>query len=283
MSSEFDRAPESCIVCGGSKKDLLIEKAPWKVYRCAHCELGFLDPRPSQRDLEKLYEREYFLDNHDKGLPPGSRDFEKRVKSEDHRLKFFRSIKPSGRLLDIGCRYGYFLFACEKNGYDAKGLDISPWAIQYAEKKLGLSAIRAEIDEVNFPSGSFEIITMWHILEHVRNPDLTLRKVGDWMREDGIVIIDVPNYKGTDAQATWVEWGGWSLPYHLWHFTYGSLKGLLEKHGFKVIRYKDYHSEVVKKKLSAFPILKPLARLIAKRYSGTSVAVIAIRKETSFS
>lgn len=280
MNIGMDRGPERCIVCGESKRHLLIEKAPWRVYRCVTCELGFLDPRPSQRDLAQLYEREYSLDNYDEGLAPYSRDFEKRVKHEDHRVNFIRRRKPSGLLLDIGCRYGYFLFACQRKGYDAKGLDISPWAVQYVEKKLGLSAVRGEMEEVDFPPRSFDIVTMWHILEHVRNPDLTLRKARDWIKEDGIIVIDVPNYKGTDARARWLEWDGWSLPYHLWHFTYGSLKSLLDKHGFEVVKYKDYHSDVVKKKLSVLPLLEPLARLIAKLYSGTSMAVIAVRKDT---
>jgi SAM-dependent methyltransferase len=266
-------------VCGGSKRDILIEKAPWRVYRCATCELGFLDPRPSQKEMAQFYEKEYFLEKYDEGLALDSPNFEKRLRGEAHRIKFIRSRKPSGRVLDIGCGYGYFLFACQRVGYKVAGVDTSHWAVHYAEHRLGLSAMRGEMDEVDFPPRSFDIITMWHILEHVRNPNLTLRKARDWMKEDGIIVIDVPNYKGTDAQARWLEWDGWSLPYHLWHFTYGSLKSLLDNHGFEVIEYKDYHSDVVKRKLSVLSILEPLARLVAKLYSGTSMAVIAVRKD----
>jgi hypothetical protein len=92
---------------------------------------------------------------------------------------------------------------------------------------------------------------------------------------DGINAIDAPNYEGTDARTIWHKWDGWSLPYHYWYITYKSLKKLLDQHGFTIIKYKAYHSDVVKIKLKGIPILGLFARLIAKLYSGTSIAVIA--------
>jgi predicted RNA binding protein YcfA (HicA-like mRNA interferase family) len=89
------------------------------------------------------------------------------------------------------------------------------------------------------------------------------------------LIVDVPNYEGTDAQKMWNDWSGWSLPYHLYHFTPDALVSMLESHGFKIIRTKNYHSEYIKDKLRQIPVISLFARLIAKRYSGTSFAVVA--------
>jgi 2-polyprenyl-3-methyl-5-hydroxy-6-metoxy-1,4-benzoquinol methylase len=121
----------------------------------------------------------------------------------------------------------------------------------------------------------FDVITMWHFLEHVPDLHLVLRKAKKWLKNDGILVIDVPNCDSTDAQHDWEDWVGWQLPYHFWHFNLVSLNRLLGQHGYSIIKKKDYHSEVIKAKIKRIPIAGLFARIIAKWYSGTSVAVIA--------
>ena len=272
----MESAPETCILCQTSERELLIEKDGWRVHRCSTCGLGFLDPRPSESEIEGLYRSDYFSERYDGGIDPDSFQYKKRLSGERHRTKFIKSIKRSGYLLDIGCGYGYFLDASRREGYKVQGLDVSEWAAQYAVEKLGLSMTIGKIGDVHFPSQNFDIITMWHSLEHTPNPHMALQRAKSWLKKDGILVIDVPNYEGTDARKIWHEWDGWSLPYHYWHFTSKSLKQLLSQHGFTVIKHKDYHSDVVKENLKRIPIISLFARLIAKLYSGTSVAVIAM-------
>ena len=271
----MESAPETCILCQTSERELLIVKDGWKVHRCPTCGLGFLDPRPSESEIEGLYRSDYFSERYDGGIDPDSPQYKKRLSGEQHRTKFIKAIKRSGHLLDIGCGYGYFLDASRREGYQVQGLDVSEWAAQYAIEKLNLSMTIGKIGDVHFPSQSFDIITMWHSLEHTPNPHMALQRAKSWLKKDGILVIDIPNYEGTDARRIWHEWDGWSLPYHYWHFTSKSLKQLLSHHGFTVIKHKDYHSDVVKEKLKRIPIISLFARLIAKLYSGTSVAVIA--------
>jgi hypothetical protein len=90
----------------------------------------------------------------------------------------------------------------------------------------------------------------------------------------------VPNYEGTDARKTWEQWKGWQLPYHLHHFTEKTLCDMLSQYGFRPIRKKDYLSEYVKEGLEKNLLMRPFARLIARCYSGHSVAVVS-RKELS--
>ncbi|MFH1954278.1 MAG: class I SAM-dependent methyltransferase [Pseudomonadota bacterium] len=277
----MERASDICFLCGSQTRELLLEKDPWEVYRCLSCGLGVLDPRPSPEEMSRHYEKEYFFERYDQGLDPDSPQFKKRLSGEKHRVRFMRAAKRSGRLLDIGCGYGYFLFACRKEGFEVQGLDVSEWARQYAEQKLGLSVKIGEIGEADWPPGSFDIITMWHSLEHTRHPGLAVSKAAHWLKRNGILVVDVPNYEGTDARFLWEEWDGWQLPYHLWHFTPSSLKRLLDISGLEVVKMKNYHSEVIKKKLHSFFMLRPVARCIAKLYSGTSVAVTARKRVNS--
>jgi len=217
-------------------RTILIQHGKWTVYKCANCGLGFLDPRPEQRELNQLYQSSYFNSQYDQGLK---------------------------------------VDACRIFGYDVEGVDISDDAASYIINELKIPVKIGAVDKIDFENASIDVITMWHFLERTTNPRDYLKKIRDWLKPDGLLVVDVPNYEGTDAQKTWAEWQGWQLPYHLYHFTPYTLESMLAKHGFKIIRSKDYHSEYIKEKLKQIPVISSFARLIAKRYSGTSFAVVA--------
>ena len=271
----MEKAPELCILCGARDREALIKLGSWNVYKCSSCGLGFLDPRPSEEDMAELYNKEYCEKHFTGGGKFNSAEFKKRLNLETHRVQFFKKIKKEGKVLDVGCGYGYFLAACRTYGYDVHGLDISIWASQHAADKLGIPISYGLINTAELPRQSFDIITMWHFLEHTPNPRKAILKARDWLKNDGVLIIDVPNYEGTDARKNWKEWVGWDLPYHLYHFTPQTLQELLKICGFYVVKTKNYHSETVKVALKHIPVVNIFARLISKMYSGHSIAVVA--------
>lgn len=259
---------------------MLIQEGEWTILQSSNCGLGFLDPRPSQEEFNEFYKRNYFQIQYGQGLKVGSPEMKRRITQEDHRIKYFRSYKKHGRVLDLGCGLGYFLFACRKHGYDVAGVDVSDYAASYVRDELKIPVKIGPIEEIEFKNASFDVVTMWHFLEHTSNPGDYLKKASAWLKSDGLLVVDVPNYAGTDAQKTWGDWVGWQLPYHFFHFTPKNLTDILLKHGFKVIRTKDYHSEFMKNNLKRIPIISLFARLIAKVFSGTSFAVVAPKKTT---
>jgi len=271
----MEHAPSKCILCNSPNRTILIQQGDWTVYRCADCGLGFLDPRPAQDELQDLYRNDYFSSHYDEGLKTDSPEMRRRISQEGHRIKFFRKFKKHGKVLDIGCGMGYFLYACRKHGYEAEGQDVSGDSTSYVRNELKISVTTGQIEEIDIEDNSMDIITMWHALEHTPDPREHLKKARMWLKSDGLLIVDVPNYEGTDAQKMWNCWSGWSLPYHLYHFTPQTLDSMLTMHGFKIIRTKNYHSEYIKEKLKRIPVISLFARLIAKRYSGTSFAVVA--------
>lgn len=271
-----DNAP--CLLCGDSRREVLIRKDNWHVYRCSSCGLGFLDPLPSEPEIASLYMQDYFADQYDKGVEPDTPDFAKRLRLEGHRIRFFKGLKREGSVLDVGCGNGYFLAACRERGYQATGLDLSEWAVNYVRETLGIACLSGPLDSVDLAGQVFDVITLWHVLEHTRDPRKTIITVGSWLQKNGILVLEVPNYEGTDAQRLREDWVGWQIPYHFYHFTPETLIRLLDVCGFRVIKKKTYHSEVVKQRLQTFPVPRPLARLIARGYSGTGIAVIAVRK-----
>jgi 2-polyprenyl-3-methyl-5-hydroxy-6-metoxy-1,4-benzoquinol methylase len=184
-------------------------------------------------------------------------------------------MKRNGKVLDIGCGYGYFLAACRETGYDVHGLDFSETAVVHAREKLGLPVTVGAPAKVNLPEQAFDVITLWHSLEHMTDPHDTIQKARMWLKPEGILAVDVPNYLGTDARKQGINWNGWDLPYHYYHFTPKALNRFLGKFDFRVVKQKNYHSEVIKEALQKIPVLSLFARPIAKFYSGHSVAVIA--------
>lgn len=271
----MERAPEQCILCGATDRALLFRQDEWTVFKCAGCGLGFLDPRPTATELGRYYEKGYFDSHYDRGLKKDSPEMRKRLSQEKHRISFFRSLKPSGRILDIGCGMGYFLYACSLKGYEVEGMDISDDSTAYIRTELGLNVKTGVAGTVDFEKDSFDVITMWHFLEHSPDPRDYLPSAWRWLKEDGILVVDVPNHEGTDARKIWNDWKGWSLPYHLYHFTPSTLDSMMNKRGFTVLKRKDYLSEYVLDCLTRHRVPRPLARMIARGYSGHSYAVVA--------
>ncbi|MBU3917394.1 MAG: class I SAM-dependent methyltransferase [Proteobacteria bacterium] len=276
-----------CILCNSSEREELLTKDSWQVYRCISCGLGVLDPRPTKEEIVKLYGQEIVkLYGQDYYAEPGlgeleqdSPEFVHRLSLESSRIRFVRSQKKKGELLDMGCGNANFLAACQKKGFSVQGMDISDYAVKYAREKLKIQISVGDVGDVKMPHNYFDVITMWHFLEHTENPREVILQAKQWLKKDGIMIIEVPNYESTDAKAERENWVDWQLPYHLFHFTPSSLRQLLKETGFKVIKTKNYHSESVKNRLAKIPIIKLISREIARFYSGTGIAMIAKKNE----
>lgn len=265
----------NCIICGNSERSLLFAQNKWQIYKCLHCGLGVLDPRPGQDELDKLYAQDYFQNHYNAPLSLSSPAMKKRLRQEDHRLLFFRKFKQSGKVLDIGCGRGYFLLACRKAGYEVAGTDISAAAASHVINEFKIPVFIGEPDNITIAAGTMDIVTFWHSLEHTADPNIYLQCAGKWLKDDGILIIDVPNYEGHDARMYRQDWPHWDLPYHFYHFTKSSLLALLKNHGFEIIREKHYRSDYVKEKLEKAKIPGFISRFIAGFYSGGSFAVVA--------
>ncbi|MCX7817400.1 MAG: class I SAM-dependent methyltransferase [Syntrophales bacterium] len=252
-----------------------MEKPPWTVYACTKCGLGILYPQPTEDELKKIYAEEYFEEQYGKQIEPDSQEMKKRLRQEQHRLRFFRSFKRRGHILDIGCGMGYFLLACRNAGYEVTGLDVSEDAARFCQNKLKITVLVGNITKIDLPDKQFDVITMWHTLEHTHDPRGYLKKAHKLLKDDGIIVIDVPNYEGTDAKIAKEKWKGWQLPFHLYHFTPGSILELLRQEGFVPLKTKNYLSEEWKERLMRLPLGFIYARPIARLFSGHSFAVLA--------
>lgn len=191
-------------------------------------------PQPGPENLSRYYESEDYISHTD-----GKRSlFEKlyhtiKQKALRDKIKLVQGFKPQkGKLLDIGAGTGDFLVMAQKNGWEIKGIEPSSKAKAIAETK-GVS-FAGELSEM--ADHSVDVITMWHVLEHVPDVEAQIAELKRIVKPDGIIIIAVPNFKSFDAQHYGIFWAAYDVPRHLWHFSKTAIKLLFAKQEMELVK-----------------------------------------------
>jgi SAM-dependent methyltransferase len=230
-----------CPACGAAYSKPAYRVDSFKIVKCKSCGLVYLQNPPDSDDLyEQYYDRTY---QDPANYRSGSPDLHlaEQWSINDQRLRALKQFKSGGRLLDIGCGYGYFLKSAVAAGYDVFGIDISKKAVEYAVNFLNVSAIVSTIDELKDKAAQkFQIITLWHVLEHYIDPYQTLQSVRNLLAQDGICIIEVPNLKSLKFMLSINKWHGGNHPlYHRIFFTASTLSRSLKESGFSDVSRLD--------------------------------------------
>ena len=204
-------------------------------------EYGFLEtrPQPSSDKLPEYYKSEDYISHTD-----SQRNlFEKayhlvRSISLKKKLKLINSFQLEDKnLLDVGCGTGDFLQTARQNNWTVSGIEPNEQARQIANKKTNNSVF--EIDYLlKFKSSSFDVITLWHVLEHLPNLEDHMAIFKKLIKPNGRLIIAVPNYKSYDAEHYKQFWAAYDVPRHLWHFNKTSISNLVSKQNMEVIKVK---------------------------------------------
>ncbi|WP_298550509.1 class I SAM-dependent methyltransferase [uncultured Algibacter sp.] len=204
-------------------------------------EYGFLEttPQPSSDKLPEYYESEDYISHTD-----SKRNlFEKvyhlvRSISLKKKLNLINSYSSEGKnLIDVGCGTGDFLEIAQQNGWTISGIEPNEQARNIANKKTNNSVF--ETDQLlKFESNSFDVISLWHVLEHLPNLEEHISIFKKLLKPNGTLIIAVPNYKSYDAKYYKQFWAAYDVPRHLWHFNQESISKLVSKEFFKVEKVK---------------------------------------------
>ena len=138
-----------------------------------------------------------------------------------------------GRALDIGCGNGNYMMFLKGLGWDTTGFDVTD-NLAEPVRKAGIPIFTGSLDVLQHQEGSFDLITMWHVLEHLYDPAADLRLVRRLLADGGTLLIEVPNSDSITARLFRADWFPWDLPRHLNHFTPANLRRMLEESGFRV-------------------------------------------------
>jgi 2-polyprenyl-3-methyl-5-hydroxy-6-metoxy-1,4-benzoquinol methylase len=221
-----------------SARDYTVSQQDFEIWQCNNCTLRFTQDIPQQNDIGAYYQSENYIShsNTSKGLV--NRLYHSvRERSLNNKRKLIQShLRAEGqspRLLDVGCGIGAFIHHMRNHGWQVEGVEPSEVARQNAEKQFNLTVYPSE--HFFDPSlGSYDVITMWHVLEHVHQLHEYLNRLKQLLREQGTLFIAVPNYTSYDAAAYGKTWAAYDVPRHLYHFSPESMRGLLKKHGLQL-------------------------------------------------
>ena len=225
-----------CNLCGQKDFKVIEEEAPYKVLQCESCSLIFVYPFPGRTELEEHYDKSYYGEWLDEQKTP-------RITMWNRRLKRLERFRSGGKLLDVGCGEGTFLQLARQSGWWTSGTEISKYAAEYAENYSGAEIFCGELLAAGYPQGFFDVITMWHVLEHVSDPKRYLAEIHYILKPDGLLVIAVPNLNNLVMQFAYriikrrklKLFSKGEKEVHLYHFSPKTTKAYLDKTGFECI------------------------------------------------
>jgi SAM-dependent methyltransferase len=235
----------SCLVCGNDDDELFctavdrvrrLAEPVWQIRRCVQCGFGWTFPIPSEEDTRAFYPSNYLgdvertLDDYLSGRLRGTRSW--RGSTEKVRL-VERHIR-NGRILDVGCGDGKFLWALDTRRWMATGVDNLPETLSRVRLRMpSLHLIEGDIYSGLLEEAGFDVLTFWHVFEHLPEPRSILRRAGALLRPGGWLFISLPRFDSLQARIFREYWYAFDdVPRHLYHFSRTSLDRLLLEAGF---------------------------------------------------
>jgi SAM-dependent methyltransferase len=224
----------TCLLCGQDKPRFLYhvhdrnscEMETFRIVQCPDCGLAFINPRPFEDQIDSFYPPWYHSRLLSGEKLEGSTIFGMPWK-EAMRIKARQILKwsPSGRILDVGCGDGLLLAYLKENGWEAFGVETGD--ITYATKHFDFEIFNGKLEDSPFRHGTFDVISFFHVVEHLHYPFRTLKKAVKLLKPGGVIVIEVPNFASFEAWLFRAAWVGISAPLHLYHFTPISIQALL--------------------------------------------------------
>lgn len=245
------------------------DRTIYSIFKCLNCKLVFLHPPPPDRTsitnehISLLTYEKGRIFNTGQGIVTKIKNFVKLLtlkyqygyfcgsKSQSvqnklfylltfpfkYRFEFiFPTFKPNGKLLDIGCGSGHRMAQLKELGWEVYGIEPSLELVKYGKEKFNLNIVHGFFEEVEVPLNEFDVVTLYHVLEHVPHPKNFLMKVSTVLKEGGELLVVVPNILSLERIIFGRYWNIWMLPWHLWFFSADTLLRLFYETGFKVTK-----------------------------------------------
>ena len=234
----------TCNLCGQDNFAVYLNGFPEEkrgILKCQNCGLLVTDPFPTREELVLAYQDEFYGKKR-------SHRFGSLLEEAVYLFRWARAyrikklFKP-GRVLDVGCGRGITLHFLKKWGWNCTGTQLSRNAAEYARKTFGLRILEKDLLETRFEEGSFDLVILAHVLEHVPDPLAYLREISRILTRKGVLILELPNAGNFLIDIFREKWFGWDLPRHLYHFTPGTITRMLSQAGVKVVKKNRFSLE----------------------------------------
>ena len=243
-------------------EDLSITKEKFELLECFCCGLIHTNPQPKENEIGKYYQSEDYVSHTDskKGLINSLYHIARKL-TLNKKLNIISKYHKQTNLLDIGCGTGYFAEHMQNNGYMVSVMEPDSETNAVAATRLNKDVFKS-LQEI---TGTYKIITMWHVLEHVHDINKTFEKLESLLEKDGVLIIAVPNPESPDAKKYKQFWAAYDVPRHLYHYKKTVIKQFANRYNLKVnailpMKFDSYYismlSEKYKNLVGKFRVLK---------------------------
>jgi len=265
-----------CPICEGELfstvlqcKDFTQSQEDFQIQKCNRCNFHLTNPRPDRSSIGKYYLSEDYISH--TGTSRSIFDFIY-LKARETALNWKKEIiskkKYPGTLLDFGSGTGEFLQSMSKAGWNVSGVEPSELARNKANQLLQATKVT---ETLHLASSSQDVITLWHVLEHLHDINSTMTKLKSVLKKDGLIFVAVPNLESADAYKYRQYWAAYDVPRHLWHFSKSTMRALLQKNGFKLeeiypMRLDAYYVSLLSEKYrnnSSHNLLSPISAFLS--------------------
>ncbi|MFD1185442.1 class I SAM-dependent methyltransferase [Pontibacter rugosus] len=227
---------EQCPICGKEDfknflvvNDNAVSKESFVIVECENCTFKFTNPRPDKESIGRYYESEEYIShsNIKHGIINRAYHVVRSITTKQKVELINRYAPAKGSILDYGCGTGTFLSACKKDGWEIRGIEPNTKAREIASEETE-EVIATNLEDIE--GEKFEVISLWHVLEHIHSLNETMSQILESLQDDGTLIIAVPNADSHDAKEYRENWAAYDVPRHLYHFTQATMKRFLKKH-----------------------------------------------------
>lgn len=269
----------NCPVCLSAKtssagltgSDVLFETTSktFSLSRCSACGCLFIDPLPGGMELAGFYPTQYWWKASSGALKALEGAYRK-MALRDH-VAFIASAANGGsapHLLDVGCGSGTLLGLLKQRGFQVRGFDSSAEAAGIAKSESDVDVVvGSRLQDAGFADGSFDLVTLFHVMEHVTDPRSVLAEVRRLLRPAGRLVLQVPNIESWQFRLFGVRWYGLDVPRHVINYSNQAMQRLLSESGFKVRRTRHFNlrDNAPAFASSLFPSLDPVSRSVRQR------------------
>jgi len=243
-------------------KDYFLTQEEFSIWKCKDCDLSFTNPRPENENLGKYYDSPDYLSHDTKSSGATGKLYTiLRNINIKRKYKIVAQHIPVGKIIDIGCGTGELLNYFQKHNWDSLGIEPNASAREFAKKNYHLK-IEEEPTIQNLPPSTFDIVSMWHVLEHVPDVNERMKEVKRILRKEGYLIVALPNPTSWDAEYYKDFWAGYDVPRHLYHFSPKAFENLAKQHDLQIIN-------ILPLKFDAFYV-----SLLSEKYKKTPIPLV---------
>lgn len=234
---------DACPVCNSNGfenylncEDHTVSHSSFSIVTCKNCTFKFTNPRPDSNEIVKYYESIDYISHSNTSTGLFNKIYQAiRNYTISQKYSMVSNYVSRGTLLDIGCGTGEFLNHFSKRGWNVCGVEPSSSARKMAITNYNLNVL--DEDKIaQLKDESFNVISMWHVLEHVHLLSDRLKQINRIISKDGLLVIAVPNYTSYDAKHYREKWAAYDLPRHLYHFSPKTMNQLLTQNGFQLVK-----------------------------------------------